>query len=221
MSKAPYEFDHGKSSFFSKFGSAAIALGSVAAAVTVAVPSVGAFVGLGAVTAQEASTTSTIQSGSQQTIANADEFQAPSALPTSAEPAPAVQANSVTVEPPQIQLQAVALPTSGLSASDPSTSELPATDPLAANDPLASSGGGANDVGNISSPTPGSAAYGSATGSGNGATAANSGAKSTTETGGVSSPTPYAAGGYSDDDHDDHDDDDDDDDDHDDDHDDD
>ena len=44
QSQAPYEFNHRKSGFFSKFGSAAIAVGSPATAFSIAVPSFGAFV---------------------------------------------------------------------------------------------------------------------------------------------------------------------------------
>jgi len=45
QSKTPYEFNNRKSGFFSKFGSAAIAVGSLATALSIAVPSVGAYVG--------------------------------------------------------------------------------------------------------------------------------------------------------------------------------
>ena len=45
QSQAPYEFNNRKSGFFSKFGSAAIAVGSLATALSIAVPSFGAFVG--------------------------------------------------------------------------------------------------------------------------------------------------------------------------------
>jgi hypothetical protein len=44
-SQAPYEFNNRKSGFFSKFGSAPIAVGSPAIALSIAVPSFGAFVG--------------------------------------------------------------------------------------------------------------------------------------------------------------------------------
>jgi hypothetical protein len=44
-SQAPYEFNIRKSRFLSKFGSAAIAVGSLATALSIAVPSFGAFVG--------------------------------------------------------------------------------------------------------------------------------------------------------------------------------
>ena len=45
QSQTPYEFDNRRSGFFSKFGSAAIAVGSLAIALSIAVPSLGAFVG--------------------------------------------------------------------------------------------------------------------------------------------------------------------------------
>ena len=45
QSKTPYEFNNRKSGFLSKFGSAAIAVGSLATALSIAVPSFGAFVG--------------------------------------------------------------------------------------------------------------------------------------------------------------------------------
>ena len=44
QSQTPYEFINPKSGFFSKFGSAAIAVGSLAIAFSIAVPSFGAFV---------------------------------------------------------------------------------------------------------------------------------------------------------------------------------
>ena len=43
QSQTPYEFNNRKSGFFSKFGSAAIAVGSLATALSIAVPSFGAF----------------------------------------------------------------------------------------------------------------------------------------------------------------------------------
>jgi len=45
QSQTPHEFNNRKSGFFSKFGSAAIAIGSLATALSIAVPSFGAFVG--------------------------------------------------------------------------------------------------------------------------------------------------------------------------------
>ena len=45
QSQTPYEFINRKSRFFSKFGSLAIAVGSLAIALSIAVPSFGAFVG--------------------------------------------------------------------------------------------------------------------------------------------------------------------------------
>ena len=45
QSQTPYEFDNRRSGFFSKFGSAAIAVGSPATALSIALPSFGAFVG--------------------------------------------------------------------------------------------------------------------------------------------------------------------------------
>jgi len=45
QSKRPYKFNNRKSGFSSKFGSAAIAVGSLATALSIAVPSVGAHVG--------------------------------------------------------------------------------------------------------------------------------------------------------------------------------
>jgi hypothetical protein len=44
QSQTPYEFINRKSGFFSKYGSAAIAVGSPATAFSIAVPSFGAFV---------------------------------------------------------------------------------------------------------------------------------------------------------------------------------
>jgi len=44
QSQTPYEFNNRKSGFFSKFGSAAIAVGSLATALSIAVPSFEAFV---------------------------------------------------------------------------------------------------------------------------------------------------------------------------------
>jgi len=43
QSKTPYEFNNRKSGFLSEFGSAAIAVGSLATALSIAVPSFGAF----------------------------------------------------------------------------------------------------------------------------------------------------------------------------------
>ena len=45
QSQTPYEFNNRKFGFFSKFGSAAIAVGSLAIALSIAVPSFGAFIG--------------------------------------------------------------------------------------------------------------------------------------------------------------------------------
>jgi len=45
QSQTPCEFNNRKFGFFSKFGSAAIAVGSLATALSIAVPSVGAYVG--------------------------------------------------------------------------------------------------------------------------------------------------------------------------------
>jgi hypothetical protein len=45
QSQTPYEFINRKSRFFYKFGSAAIAVGSLAIALSIAVPSFGSFVG--------------------------------------------------------------------------------------------------------------------------------------------------------------------------------
>jgi len=45
QSQTPYEFNNRKSEFLSKFGSAAIAVGSLATALSIAVPSFGAFIG--------------------------------------------------------------------------------------------------------------------------------------------------------------------------------
>jgi len=45
QSQTPYEFNNRKSGFFSKFGSAAIAVGSLATALSIAVPSFGALIG--------------------------------------------------------------------------------------------------------------------------------------------------------------------------------
>jgi hypothetical protein len=51
QSKTPYEFNNRKSGFLSKFGSAAIAVGSLATALSIAVPSVEAYVGATVTTA--------------------------------------------------------------------------------------------------------------------------------------------------------------------------
>jgi len=45
QSQTPYEFNNLKSGFLSKFGFAAIAVGSLATALSIAVPSVGSYVG--------------------------------------------------------------------------------------------------------------------------------------------------------------------------------
>ena len=176
QSKTPYEFNNRKSGFFSKFGSAAIAVGSLATALSIAVPSVGAYVGETVTSAFGISPATGSVTDTQPTAAKTGTTseaailggQAASSGSTSAATAPTavISTNALTgavAVDPNLATNQAALPTSTTAATTPVTTPPVTKTPAAAALPdLAPI-----DAGNVSSPNPGggsSESYGSSTG---------------------------------------------------------
>ena len=191
QSKTPYEFNNRKSGFFSKFGSAAIAVGSLATALSIAVPSVGAYVGETVTSAFGISPATGSVTDTQPTAAKTGTTseaailggQAASSGSTSAATAPTavISTNAVTgavAVDPNLPTNQAALPTSTTAATTPAATvpeaTAPATTSPVTTPPVTKTPAAAAlpdltpvDAGNVSSPTPGggsSESYGSSTG---------------------------------------------------------
>jgi hypothetical protein len=222
QSKTPYEFNNRKSGFFSKFGSAAIAVGSLATALSIAVPSVGAYVGETVTSAFGISPATGSVTDTQPTAAKTGTTseaailggQAASSGSTSAATAPTavISTNALTgavAVDPNLPTNQAALPTSTTAATS-SAATAPVTTPPATKTPAAAALPDLTpvDAGNVSSPTPGggsSESYGPSTGA--------SGTASATGNTSYVDDDDDDDDDHDDDDDDDHDDDDDDDDD--------
>ena len=181
QSKTPYEFNNRKSGFFSKFGSAAIAVGSLATALSIAVPSVGAYVGETVTSAFGISPATGSVTDTQPTAAKTGTTseaailggQAASSGSTSAATAPTevISTNALTgavAVDPNLPTNQAALPTSTTAATS-SAATAPVTTPPATKTPAAAALPDLTpvDAGNVSSPTSGggsSESFGSSTG---------------------------------------------------------
>ena len=181
QSQTPCEFNNRKFGFFSKFGSAAIAVGSLATALSIAVPSVGAYVGETVTSAFGISPATGSVTDTQPTAAKTGTTseaailggQAASSGSTSAATAPTavISTNALTgavAVDPNLPTNQAALPTSTTAATS-SAATAPVTTPPATKTPAAAAlpDLAPIDAGNVSSPNPGggsSESYGSSTG---------------------------------------------------------